>query len=185
MAQETARILIEYNEEVCWIGSNEDLASSDSLLRTSLITLDQETSTTEPRQLADTGGLHALAAAAEVSRPTTQQVSNSNSSDTSESLGGAVNTPDIAGANGVEDEIEGTTDDASNPGSATNTNNSAPINNTGSGDYSSNGQQTAHWMGDTNEQSLTEYLRETIQGFDHNDFGLNQGSSLFDLIDSS
>lgn len=84
MARDTARILIEYNEAVCWIESNEEQASSRSLPTSSLVILDQETSSSEPRHPADTGRLYALAAAAEVSRPTTQQGSNSNGGDTSD-----------------------------------------------------------------------------------------------------
>lgn len=103
MAHETARILIEYNEEVCWIDSNGQ-ASSGSLPLSSRTILGQEISSPKPRQPVDKGRLHALAAAAEISRPTTQQGSNSNVSDAS----------DIprTGRMVVEGQTDGTADDA-------------------------------------------------------------------------
>lgn len=99
LAHKTARILLDYNEKVCWIENNEEQASSKSLPTSSLINFGQETSSSEQRQPGDTERLHALAAAAEVSRPTTQQAPNSNDSDTSDitsNRNGTSNSPSAA-----------------------------------------------------------------------------------------
>ncbi|KJK73914.1 hypothetical protein H634G_10820 [Metarhizium anisopliae BRIP 53293] len=179
VARDTARILIEYNEAVCWIESNEEQASSRSLPTSSLVILDQETSSSEPRHPADTGRLYALAAAAEVSRPTTQQGSNSNGSDTSD-----IRTGRIV----VEGQRDGTADDAYDTSAHAHLNN----NTTGSKNSSrtrSTSQLTQspehHGEGfdETEKQlggTINDFTPQTFTEFLNNDedFDLNDGSKL-------
>ncbi|KID97313.1 hypothetical protein MAJ_06688, partial [Metarhizium majus ARSEF 297] len=133
-------------------------------------------------------GLHALAAGAEVSRPTTQQGPNFNDK-VSGYLDNAASTSNNIRGSGAGDEIEEATGDSYRPRASVIPDNATVLTNAGFANCDNSNDPTQSWGGDIGETSMTDSLRDITREFGLNEgsslfdinFGLNEGSSLFDI----